>query len=75
MTGAGDQVGVSKAITHLGSAGCGAVRGVAIAFGESLLGDRQQQVAVLYAVTALNEPARPREPPARLSRLASKETE
>jgi hypothetical protein len=73
MTGAGDEVCVSKAITNLGDARCGSVRGVSTALREMLLGDGQKQITLLHAVMALDEPLRPREPAARLSRLASKE--
>ncbi len=59
VTGAGDQVGISKAITNLGGAAAVGVRGVAIAFGEALLSDGQQQVAVLYAVAAFDAAGAP----------------
>ena len=73
VPGAGDQVCVSKAIADLGGAGGRCVRARIIAFAETLLGDRQEQVTVLHAVTALDEPLRPREPAGRLSGLASEE--
>ena len=43
VTGAGDQVWLSKAVADLGGAGRGGVRGLAIAGSEMLLNGRQQQ--------------------------------
>ena len=71
MPGAGNQVWVSKAGADLRGGGGRCVGARIIAFPETLLGEGQEQVTVLHAVMALDEPLRPREPSGRLSGIAS----
>jgi hypothetical protein len=71
VPGTGNQVCVSKAVTNLRGAGGRCVRVRIIALAQTLLGEGQEQVTVLHAVVALDEPLRPREPSGRLSGIAS----
>jgi hypothetical protein len=75
VPGAGDQVWFPEALTDLGGTGRSDVRGFMITGGEMLLRDRQQQVALLDAITlsAFQQSLRTGEPSGRAARRSSKE--
>jgi hypothetical protein len=73
VAGTGAQVCLAEPLANRGSARRRRVRGCAIACGELLLRDRQQQVSLLHAVTLCEQPLRAGEPSGRASRLAAQE--
>ena len=75
VAGTGDEVRVAAALADCGGVGCGGVRGLEVTRFETLLDDRQQQIAPLGALArvALQQPLSTGKPAGRAARLAAHE--